>query len=58
MFKGLGSNPSECVAVQFHVIIPRQIWKFDLAIDVIKLQFDHNELGNWKYDVGDFELLR
>ena len=57
-FKGLGSNPSECVVVQFHVIIPCQIWKFNFQTDKIKLRFNHNELGNWSYDVGDFKLLR
>ena len=55
---GLGSNPSGCVVVQFHVIIPCQIWKCRLAVDKIKLRFGHHQLGNWELNIGDFELLR
>ena len=54
---GLTTNLEESVAVEFHIVVHRQLWNYDSSHNV-KLAFGDSKLGKWKEFIGDFHVAR
>ena len=52
---GLVKGQGKFIGVVFHVILPKPHWEWDKT-SKIYLRFGCKELGEWKENVGDFEI--
>lgn len=55
--KGLKVSDKDSATIVFHVLVPLEYWEWD-STSVICLQFDHKDLGKWKYDCGYGKFVR
>lgn len=51
---GLKGPPENSIAVTFHAIVPRALWKWDNSSHM-HIRFEGGALGNWEHNVGDFK---
>ena len=54
---GLTASFDKSIRVTFHVIVPKPLWEWNDS-SCIHMRFDGKEMGDWKYNVGSFDLSR
>lgn len=55
--KGLTAGKDKSIAVTFHVLLPKQIWEWDVN-SMMFIKFGDDELGGWNYHCGPLKEYR
>lgn len=51
-------SDAKCIAVTFIVLVPHKIWGWEKNKTILRICFEHKDLGNWKGTTTEFRTTR